>query len=836
VPQYPDVISVAALDGDNGFVINGAAPGQVSGNKVASADVNGDGLTDLIIAAYNASTGAALSGATYVVFGRASGFGPSFNLADVDGTNGFRIDGEQAFDFLGQALASAGDLNGDGFDDIILGLQTRTDPEVSLRATYVVFGKSGGFGSELDLGALDGTNGFLVEAESAGDLAGTAVAGAGDINGDGFDDLIIGAFAADPNGPSSGASYVVFGRASGFPASFNVAALNGVDGFRISGASAGAYSGFTLSGAGDVNGDGFDDFAIASYGARTVHVVFGKAGAFPADLNLSTLNGSNGFRLDPEVFNDALGRSISAAGDVNADGYADLIVGAPNAGPSGNAPGASYVVFGRAGGFPAVVNLSTLNGSAGFQISGEALGDNSGGAVSGAGDVNGDGFDDLLVGARGADVAGVYSGASYVIFGRAGGFPADFNLSALDGTNGYQINGASVDDGSGNAVSAAGDVNGDGFADILIAASRGNPNGAGVSYVLFGGPPATAVERTGSEIANRIFGGVGDDRLSGLDGADTLLAGDGADTALGGGGADSLLGGVDDDSLSGGSGADQLFGDVGDDTAQGGGGDDDLRGGADDDVLSGGVGSDQLLGEGGDDALSGGGGTDRLDGGTGDDELDGGSGADRLVGGLGNDVLNGGSGLDTADYGAANAALVVNLATFGWQNTGGGGFDSVWNVEGLIGSRFGDTLTGGIFDDQLRGGLGADVLSGAEGDDTLVGGRGGDSLTGGVGNDVFVYVAVNESQGTGANADRISGLASGDAIDLSSVDADSLAGGNQAFTLASGFTGVAGQLVLTFQGASNRTLLRGDVNGDGVADLSVILEGGDFTGFTGLVL
>jgi hypothetical protein len=147
-------------------------------------------------------------------------------------------------------------------------------------------------------------------------------------------------------------------------------------------------------------------------------VVFGKAGGFGATFNLSTLDGSNGFKLQGEAAGDLSGRSVSGAGDVNGDGFDDLILGADGADPNGSGSGSSYVVFGKAGGFGATLNLSTLDGSNGFKLNGEAANDRSGISVSGAGDVNGDGFADLILGADGAAPNGSNSGASYVIFGQ----------------------------------------------------------------------------------------------------------------------------------------------------------------------------------------------------------------------------------------------------------------------------------------------------------------------------------------------------------------------------------------------------------------------------------
>ncbi|GFE68968.1 FG-GAP-like repeat-containing protein [Chroococcus sp. FPU101] len=197
--------------------------------------------------------------------------------------------------------------------------------------------------------------------------------------------------------------------------------------------------------------------------------------AFPAVFQLSSLNGTNGFILNGAV------DSVSNAGDVNGDGFDDLIIG-DLYGNSG--AGKSYVVFGRSGGFSASLNLSTLNGTNGFALNGINFGDGSGGSVSGAGDVNGDGFDDLIIGAEDADYN---SGQSYVVFGKSGGFSSSLNLSSLNGTNGFTLNGINFSDGLGNSVSSAGDINGDGFDDIIIASPFVSPgNYRGQSYVVFG--------------------------------------------------------------------------------------------------------------------------------------------------------------------------------------------------------------------------------------------------------------------------------------------------------------------------------------------------------------
>jgi Ca2+-binding RTX toxin-like protein len=561
-------IDLAKLDGTNGFTLIGIDKDDRSGVSVSEAgDVNGDGFADVIVGAPSAENAAdeESEGESYVVFGKADWAGtPSLDLASLNGTNGFTLIGIDGYDQSGFSVSSAGDVDGDGIDDLIVGAPGAASPgaDPPEGESYVVFGQKS-WTSSLDIGNL-GTNGvrLIGEAESS-----QSVSSAGDVNGDGFADLIVGeqVYGETISVPEAGQTYVVFGKTRadwmGTP-SLELAMLDGENGFRLLGIER-DLSGYSVSSARDVDGDGFTDLIVGTgrvedAGGGESYVVFGKAdwaGTQPLELATLTQDGSDGFRLIGIDEYDRSGFSVSSAGDVNGDGFADLIVGAPDAESIGGAyhnEGESYVVFGKADWAetqPLELETLTQNGSDGFRLVGIDEGDRSGSSVSAAGDVNGDGFDDLIVGAPDTESQGEGEdeGESYLVFGKAKEDwvgVSSIDLSSLDGENGFRLTGNNKGDRSGSSVSSAGDVNGDGFADLIVGAPDAKgPGGAeseGESYVVFGGNFTGAVAH---------LGGAGDDTLTGMAKAETFVGGVGDDTMIGGGGKDSFQGGAGDDTM-----------------------------------------------------------------------------------------------------------------------------------------------------------------------------------------------------------------------------------------------------------------------------------------------
>lgn len=442
----------------------------------------------------------------------------------------------------------------------------------------------------MDLGRVaQGTGGFVIAGRAGVSgpptLFGYSAASAGDINGDGFDDVIVGApkahAYADGRRSLGGEAMVVFGRAGSAGTRITLAAIeagSGSGGFVIHGAVSSGRAGISVASAGDINGDGFDDLVIGAdrveglglsesginkASAGATYVVYGKAAGFGGSLDLAQLTaGSSGFVIYGADARDQAGRAVAAAGDINGDGFGDLIIGAPGGDLAGDTKfrtyaGEAYVVYGKAGGFDPSIDLTgiaTGTGATGFVLYGH-LNDQAGYSVAAAGDINGDGLDDFLIGAKGANGIGnpgdpgyrEKAGATYVVFGKAELFSPKINLDDVAaGTGGFIIRGRDRFDGTGTSVASAGDINGDGFDDLVVGApgayaANNAKRGAGETTIIYGRNFSNTITQSGGSLADTLTGTAGADDMVGGRGNDILIGNRGADVLLGGSGNDTIV-------------------------------------------------------------------------------------------------------------------------------------------------------------------------------------------------------------------------------------------------------------------------------------------------------
>jgi hypothetical protein len=411
-------------------------------------DANGDGYADVIVAADTATNtkGESSAGRAHLYFGGPSGLSAPQLLDGPDGANaGF-----------GVWVASAGDINGDGYADVIVGAVTATNTKGESRAgrAHLYFGGPSGLSASSQV--LDGPDG--VDA-----LFGVSVASAGDVNGDGYADVIVGAYnATNTKGEqAAGRAHLYLGGPSGLSTSPQL--LDGPDG-------ASAYFGQALASAGDVNGDGYADVVVGAYYATNTK---SEQAAGRAHLYLG---GPSGLSTSPQLLDGPDGANAwfgfsASAGDINGDGYADVIIGAVTA---TNTAGQSQA--GRAHLY--------LGGPSGLSTSPQLLDGPDGanarfGSVASAGDIDGDGYADVVVGAdRATNTAGQsQAGRAHVYLGGPSGLSASPVL--LDGP----------DDANalfGFSVASAGDINGDGYADVIIGAAYATSQ-AGRAHLYLGG-------------------------------------------------------------------------------------------------------------------------------------------------------------------------------------------------------------------------------------------------------------------------------------------------------------------------------------------------------------
>ncbi len=399
----------------------GSQPGSLLGISVSTAgDVNGDGYSDVIAGAWYYSNGEISEGAVFLYSGAAGGVvGPVWT-----------VEGNQTNAHYGFAVSTAGDVNGDGFSDVIVGAHGYDNGQANEGRAFLYKGSAFG---------LSGTPSWTAESDQADALFGISVATAGDVNGDGFSDIIVGAEVYDNGETDEGRAFVYHGAPDGVSYNPNSFTLGG---------QAIAGWGWSVATAGDVNGDGYSDIIAVARSYDNGEADEGKVWVYhgsPSGVSPSPAWSAETNQVAAEI------SSAACAGDVNGDGYSDVIVGSPyfDFGPSTN-EGRAYVFMGSPSGLGATAAWTANSGQPSAWL---------GWSVGSAGDVNGDGYGDVIIGADGWDLGQSSEGRVWVFYGSAAGL----------GGNAWSVDGDQEGAGLGYSVGTAGDVNGDGFSDILIA-------------------------------------------------------------------------------------------------------------------------------------------------------------------------------------------------------------------------------------------------------------------------------------------------------------------------------------------------------------------------------
>ena len=439
----------------------GGSAGDSAGRVSGAGDVDGDGLADLLIASPAEDSGGDAAGAAFLVLGSSlPAYGSEAALADADAT----LIGEASGDSAGACVSQAGDVDADGLGDLLIGAYHENSGGTWAGAAYLVLGPLSG---DLDLADADAK---LVGA-SDWDLAAWSVSHAGDVDGDGHADLLVGAYGADPFGSYQdqyGAAYLLLGPVYGEVDLQNADA-------RLQGEGSDDRAGLSVSGAGDTNGDGLDDILTGADGEDSggfwSGAVYLMLGPTSGTVDLADADA----KLAGEASGDFAGTSVSSAGDVDADGLDDILVGSISHGTGGVDAGAAYLVLGPLTGESSLADAEAV-------FIGEDSSDYAGICVSSAGDVDGEGHDDVLVGADGQDAGGSGAGAAYLLFGPLSGA---IDLADADA----RFVGEASGDSAGFDLAGAGAVNGDGFEDVLIGAYGEDSGGsaAGAAYLLYGG-------------------------------------------------------------------------------------------------------------------------------------------------------------------------------------------------------------------------------------------------------------------------------------------------------------------------------------------------------------
>jgi hypothetical protein len=433
------------------------APTDQAYSVTAIGDFDGDGIEDFAVGYPSMSE----NGIAFVVLGSdSSRFDPS---SFISGDEGLKIVGAHESEF-GAAIGAAGDVNGDGFADCLIGAPgVGTSTKDNVGAVYMIYGKAGPYADIHMSNFATGIHGFAIFGEASHTRLGfshTSVRGAlGDVNGDGIDDFAIASSNADyADRTAAGMVYIIYGKSSSEAVTDIDLALDLTEaGVRIGGAANGDKIGTSISGAGDVNGDGIRDLVIGCAGsspegregAGAAYVVYGAEDM--ADMDLAEFaSGQDGMKVLGAAAAHMLGATVSNAADLNGDGLADLVLGAPGAHTElGHEVGCVHVIYGTDSEDIEDIDLADFEAGpeTGYTICGEAVGAKLGSAVAHAGDVNQDGIDDMLLSTADHD------GSVYVLYGDSSRAEADIDLTE-EGDSCYVMSSADVQEDAGSSLTA----------------------------------------------------------------------------------------------------------------------------------------------------------------------------------------------------------------------------------------------------------------------------------------------------------------------------------------------------------------------------------------------
>ena len=442
-------------DADYKFV--GEKSQDYAGRMVADAgDVDGDGLDDVLVGApYN---GSSRQGAAYLFLAKNLGSESTLDLRDAD----YKFEGIEVNDYAGMSMSSAGDVDGDGLADILIGTYDA--------GAFLVLGKSLGSENTLSLADAD----FRFEGEESIDRPGFKLDGAGDVDGDGLGDVLISSPGNGEGGSGAGAVYLVLGASLSTPGAFSLADAD----YKFMGEVELGNAGWSVAFAGDVDGDSLSDVLVGSNTEiGTVHLFLSSSLPSGGTLPLSSAD----YLFESEFAADRLGWSVDAAGDMDGDGLGDLVFGAYSNDELIDGGGAIYVVLGGSLGGVSTIGMADAD----YKFLGKQKWIYTGHSVAGAGDLDSDGLDDLLIGVPEDHGGGEDSGAVHVLLGSV---LTQASSNLLQDVSAKLV-GESSSARLGIAVCSAGDVDGDGVPDVLMGAYGEDEGGdyAGAGYLIFGG-------------------------------------------------------------------------------------------------------------------------------------------------------------------------------------------------------------------------------------------------------------------------------------------------------------------------------------------------------------